>query len=214
MAEKNYVITIARGFGSGGREIGMLLGKTLGIPCYGRQILKMASEFSGINEALFSNADEKLSNADYIKSVLHAMPKLSHMAEPTQKDFVSDVNLFNIQAHIIRKLAESESCVIIGKCANNILRGYDNVLSIYVEAPRDYCVKTVMDRLNVTEDEANRMIYRTDKYRSDYYKYYSGGENWRNPTCYDVTINTERLDHEQCVEMIKSLIRIKLGIEV
>ena len=97
---KNYVITIARGFGSGGKDIGERLSKALGIPCYERQILKMASEYSGINEKLFNEVDEKLKGS-YIAKVLSGFPRTDSIAEPTEKEFVSDVNLYNIQAEIM-----------------------------------------------------------------------------------------------------------------
>lgn len=206
---KNYVITIARGFGSGGKTIGNMLSKELGIPCYERQILKMASEYSGISENLFVEVDEKL-RGSYVTKRLSGIPGSNTIAKPTEKEFVSDLNLFNIQAEIIRNLAKTESCIIIGKCANNILKRYDNVISVYIEAPRAYCVQSIMNRLGVEEDEANRMIYHTDKYRAEYYKYYSGGEDWTNPTNYDLVLNTARVSKENCVKLIKYYTQMRL----
>lgn len=206
---KNYVITIARGFGSGGKEIGIRLGQKLGIPCYEKQILQMASDYSGINKSLFVKADEKVSGKK-IAMALKKFPKTNHIAEPFQKDFVSDVNLFNIQAEIIRKLAQTESCIIIGKCANQILKEYDNVISVYIEAPRAACVKTVIERLGVTEQEAHQMIHQTDKYRADYYSYYSGGGYWTDPVAYDITLNSDRIGYDNCVELISDFKDIKL----
>lgn len=208
MEKSNYVITIARGFGSGGKEIGVRLGETLGIPCYERQILKMASDYSGLNESLFVKADEKLTG-NMLTKLLKKFPDMNHIAEPTQKEFVSDINLFNIQAEIIRSLAETESCIIIGKCANHILRSYQNVISVYIEASRDFCVKTVIKRLHVTNEQAHSMIYQTDKYRADYYKYYSGGEVWTNPIAYDMTLNSGRIGWDHCVDIIADFIKIK-----
>ena len=209
---KNFVITIARGFGSGGKMIGTMLAEELGIPCYERQILKMASEYSGLNERLFNEVDEKL-RGPYIAKKLAGFPNTNTIAEPTEKDFVSDVNLFNIQAQIIKDLAKTESCVIIGKCADQILKHRDNVISVYVEAPRSYCVESIIKRLGVTEEQANRMIYRTDKYRAEYYKYYSGGCDWTNPINYDMVLNTARLGRENCVELIKHYTENKIGIK-
>ena len=100
---QNYVITIARGFGSGGKDIATRLGKELGIPCYERQILTMASDQSGIDESVFVETDEKL-RGTYLANVLRRMP-ISETVEPMEKDFISDVNVFNIRANIIRTLA-------------------------------------------------------------------------------------------------------------
>ena len=205
----NYVITIARGFGSGGKDIGTRLSKELGIPCYERQILTMASEKSGIDESLFVETDEKLRNK-YIANFLRKLPT-PNVYEPHEKEFVSDVNLFNIQAEIIRELAKTESCIIIGKCANHILKSYDNVISVYIEAPRAACRKTVMERLDVSEQEANQIIYQTDKYRADYYSYYSGGGYWTDPVAYDITLNSDRIGYDNCVELISNFKDIKMN---
>lgn len=156
----NFVITIARGFGSGGKQIGLALSKQLGIPCYENQILSMASNYSGINKDLFFQVDEKLRGYHLIKRLMKSANK-DDIVEPTDKSFISDVNLYNIQAKIIKELAKQQSCIIIGKCANHLLRDYDNTVSVYIEAPRAFCVKNVIERLGVTEEEARRMIYQT-----------------------------------------------------
>lgn len=156
----NFVITIARGFGSGGKQIGLALSKQLGIPCYESQILSMASNYSGINKDLFFKVDEKLRGYHLIKRLMKSANK-DDIVEPTDRSFISDVNLYNIQAKIIKELAKQQSCIIIGKCANHLLRDYDNTVSVYIEAPRAFCVKNVIERLGVTEEEAHRMIYQT-----------------------------------------------------
>lgn len=147
---KNYVITIARGFGSGGKDIGNRLSKALGIPCYENQILDMASEQSGLNRELFKNVDEKLTTS-FLRKKLQGFPSTTHIISPMEKDFTSDINLYNIQARIIRDLANSESCIIIGKCADVVLKYFNNVVSIYVEAPRESCVKSIMEKMSVTQ---------------------------------------------------------------
>ena len=209
----NYVITIARGFGSGGKQIGLDLSKRLGIPCYESQILAMASNYSGIKKDLFFQVDEKLRGYHLIKRLMKANDK-DEIVEPTERSFTSDVNLYNIQAKIIRELGKNQSCIIIGKCANHLLRDYDNVVSVYIEAPRADCVKSITAKLGVTEEEAHNMIYQTDKYRADYYKYYTGGENWTNPVLYDMTLNTARIGRDKCAELIVEYLKIKLGGDI
>ena len=204
----NYVITIARGFGSGGKEIGCKLAARQGIPCYERQILDMASEYSGVSKTLFAEVDEKL-RGGFAKAKLRGYPTTLDVVEATEKRFTSDVNLFNIQAKIIRELARTESCIIIGKCADWLLRDYDNVVSVYIEAPRAACVRSVMDKLCVEESEAHTMIYHTDKYRAEYYKYYSGGGEWTNPINYDMTLNSDRIGRDCCVDLIEQYLHIK-----
>ena len=204
---KNYVITIARGFGSGGREIGTKLGEELGIPCYDRQLLTMASEQYGIDEGVFVEVDEKL-RGKHIAKFLRVMSS-SSVLEPREKDFVSDINIFNIQAKLIRDLAAAESCIIIGKCADHILRDYDNVISLYIEAPRAECVRSIMEKMFVSEERANQLIHSTDKYRAKYYNYYTCGKVWTNPINYDLTINSARIGRDKCVSLIKDYIHIK-----
>ncbi len=197
----NYVITIARGFGTGGKEIGMLLSKKLGIPCYESEILDMASDFSGLNRALFEKRNEKLA-FPAILARLKSKPETSMVLEPSDHEFVAQDNLFNIQCHIIKQLALNSSCIIIGKCANDVLRNFQNVASVFIHSPQDARIDTVSKRLGVAPDEANRMIYRTDRYRSQYYKYYSGGKTWDDPKEYDIMINTARTGKEKAADII------------
>lgn len=206
---ENYVITIARGFGSGGKEIATKLGERLGIPCYERQLLAMASDQSGIDEGLFVEADERL-RGKYIANWLRKIP-FTDVLEPHEKDFVSDINLFNIQAELIRSLAKTESCIIVGKCADHILKDAKNVISLYIEAPRTACVKSVMNKMYISEDRANQLIHSTDRYRAQYYNYYTGGKDWTNPINYDLILNSDRIGRDNCIEVIMDYIRIKFG---
>jgi cytidylate kinase len=138
--DKKYVITIARGYGSGGRTIGKMLSEELGIPYYDRDLLRLASDDSGINEELFAKADEKLK-----KSLLFKIARNIYKGElipPDSDDFVSNDNLFNYQAKIIKELAETESCIIIGRCADFILKDYPNVVRLFVHAPLEDCIST------------------------------------------------------------------------
>jgi cytidylate kinase len=209
---KNYVITIARGFGSGGKQIGLALSKELAIPCYESQILAFASEYSGINQNNFNLVDEKLRGVGFLKR-LQATPNIDHIVAPTEKKFISDENLFNIQTKIMRELAVRESCIIIGKCSNFVLRDLDNVISVYIEAPRAACLKSVVERFGVSEKEAHQMISQTDKYRAEYFKYYSGGRYWTDPVLYDITLNSDRVGRAQCAELIRAYVEIKFGAD-
>ncbi len=210
--KSNYVITIARGFGSGGREIASLLADRLGIHSYENRILTLAAQYSGRDEHDFEEVDERL-RGGYVR---HQLSKLQKHFDPRPQTerFESDDRLFWFQEKIIQALAQEESCIIVGKCADFILKDYPNVLSVYVEAPRAYCLKKVMDRMGVDEEEAARLITRTDHYRAEYYKYYTGGNYWTNPINYDITLNSARLGQEKCIELILQALRIKLGAEI
>lgn len=204
---ETYAITVARGFGSGGKEVASKIAEELGINCYENRILTLASQLSGLDEQLFSEVNEKIRGKKFA-GLLRGLPKTKH-PNPAAVDFVSDERLFEFQKEIIENLVQSESCVIVGKCADWILKDHSNVISVYIEAPRSFCVKRIMEKMNVNEETAHVSIEKTDKYRADYYAYYTGGNYWTNPVNYDLTLNSERVGIENCVRVIKEYLQIK-----
>ena len=207
----NIVITIARHFGSGGKTIGEMLAMDLGIPCYALEIIKMASEESGISEALFNQADERLKRTPL--STRLGSTKAEYTGDligPGSSQFVSDKNLFNYQAKVMRDLAEKESCVIVGRAADYVLKGNPNVVSVFVHASKEYCIQQTIERRAYTGKDVEKFIERTDRYRSDFYRYYTG-QDWHDARNYDLCLNSERLGFEGCVEEIKSYIGIRFG---
>ncbi len=147
----NTVITIAREYGSGGRTIGEMLAKDLNIHYYDKELMKLASDDSGINEALFAKADEKVKATSLFRIAKSAYS--GELIPPESDDFVSNDNLFNYQAKIIRKLAEEESCVIIGRCSDFVLKDYDNVLSVFIHAPLDFCLQQAAKKHSMSPKE-------------------------------------------------------------
>lgn len=202
---ENYVITIARGYGSGGRTIGKMLADELNIKAYDREIVRMASEESGINEALFGEADEKLKNPlmRYAKGVYKG-----RIITPDCEDFVSDKNLFNYEAKVVKELANKESCIIIGRCADYVLKDYKNVIRVFVHAPLESCVRTLSEMSSLNEKELEKRIQRIDKNRAAYYQHYTGRE-WNGAENYDLCLNSADLGFEKCVEIIKSYLHIR-----
>ncbi|MCI6732534.1 MAG: cytidylate kinase-like family protein [Lachnospiraceae bacterium] len=205
---EKFVVTFARGFGTGGKVIASQLAKELGIHCYENRILTLASQMSGLDENVFKEVNEKIRETNSISSFLRGLPRSRGYIARNEK-FVSDDKLFEYQSEIIRNLAEKESCVIVGKCADYVLRDWPNVVSIYIEAPRDFCVQRTMENMGVSEEVANATIERTDKYRADYYEYYTHGNYWTNPVNYDMTLNSQRVGVSNCVKMIEQYLIIK-----
>ena len=153
---EKFVIAITRTCGSGGTTIGKMLSKDLGINMYDKELLRLASDDSGINEALFANADEDVKN-----SLLYKVSKKVYNGElipPENHDFTSNDNLFNYQAKILRELAERESYVVIGRCADYILKDNPNVFKIFIHASNEYCIKHEMDMLGFSEKDAIKEI--------------------------------------------------------
>ena len=206
---ENYIITIARGFGSGGKEIALELAEELGIACYENRILTLASQLSGLDEQLFNEVNERMRGKKF-SGLLRGIPR-TIKPKPVDEEFISDEKLFEFQKQIIENLAKSESCVIVGKCADWILKDYPNVISIYIEAPRDFCLERVIKKMGVNEETANASITSTDKYRAAYYEHYTGGNYWTNPVNYDLTLNSERVGIKSCIKIIKNYVYLKFS---
>ena len=203
---ENIVVTIARQYGSGGKTVGEMYAKELGIPCYGMNLLKMASEESGINEQLFMQFDEKLRSNLLLRMTTDLYD--GKVIPPGHKDFVSAKNLFNWQAEVIKRLAKSETCVIIGRAADFVLKDYPNVVSVFVHASPEFNLARAMERNSMTTAEMEKFIASTDKYRSDFYKLYTGRE-WTDARNYDLCLNSGKLGFEKCVEEIKAYIKVR-----
>ncbi len=208
---KNYVITIARGFGSGGKTIGQMLAGELSIEYFDRDILRLASEESGIYEGLFGMLEEKGKRRRLFRKdgeYRHEKPD----TRPESSEFISDDNLFKFQAQIIKGLSErEENCIIVGRCADYILEGRENLVRLFIYADRETCIKNVMQMYGWARKDAQRVIEKTDKNRSTYYRYYTG-RDWRDASNYDLCINTSALGYEKSVQMIRNYLKIR-GLE-
>ncbi len=200
MAE-NRVVTIARGYGSGGRTMGKMLAEELGWSYYDRDLLRLASDDSGISEELFARADETVKRTRLFRIARDVFD--GTVIPPDRDDFISNENLFRYQTKIIRQLASVENCVIVGRCANYILRGQPNVVRVYVHAPEKVCIRTVMSMFGLTREEAERRIHDIDKRRGDYYRYFTG-QDWRYADNYDLCIDSSRMSWEKCIQLVRS----------
>lgn len=197
------IITIAREMGSGGRTIGKMLSEDLGIKYYDKDLIKLASEDSGINERFFGLVDEKLKGSFLRKGGVYK----GELISPDHRDFTSDQNLFNFQAKIIKQLADKEPAVIVGRCADFILSGKRDVVKVFVYSNMETAVKNVVDMYGVSEKEAQKIIERTDKERSEYYRHYTG-RDWTNAKNYNICLDTSDMDYRKCIEIIKSYLKL------
>ncbi len=203
---ENRVITIARSYGSGGRRMGRLLAKELGYEYYDREILRIASDESGISEELFRQADETTRHLSLFRIAKEMYT--GEVIPPDSDDFISNENLFRYQAKIIRELASTRSCVIVGRCANFILRGRENVMNVFVSAPGVDCVRRVMENDGLMLEDAEKKIRKINKRRADYYKYFTGHE-WHDAALYDLCLNTGHLTEEKCIELVKAYMKAR-----
>ena len=200
------IITIARGMGSGGRTIGKMLSEELGIKYYDKDLIRLASEESGINEAFFGRVDEKIKTSFIKRGGVYK----GGVIDPSSKEFTSDKNLFNFQAMIIKQLADKEPAVIVGRCADYILKEREDVIRLFIYCDEKTAVKNVIEAYGISEKEAEKLIEKTDKDRSSYYKYYTG-RDWQNAMNYNICLDTSRLDYATCVKIIKGYIDIING---
>ncbi len=211
--KKNIVITVARQYGSGGRTVGKMISEQLGIHYYDRELITMAADESGISEELFYKADERISASDSLfrkwsNNIYHG-----ELIAPDKSDFVSDRNLFNYQAAVIKKLAETESCVIVGRAADYVLRDYENAVRVFVHAPKWFLLQEAAKVMPLTGAELEKYCEKQDKFRAAYYEYYTG-QNWNDARNYDLCLDCSKLGFDKCAEEIKAYIRVRFGDDI
>lgn len=198
------IITIGRQFGSGGREIGIRLAKKLEIPFYDKELLRAAAEESGLCEKLFNNFDEQP------KSLLYSIAMDSYMFTLPGAG-VSDSleqQVYQATFDTIKRVAGEGPCVIIGRCADYALAGWDNVLSLFVCAPLERRIAAVARRQNLDADRVRQQVLRTDKRRAAYYEYYSS-KKWGAVDSYHFCLDSSVFGQEETVELIETLVKMK-----
>lgn len=204
---ENYVITIGREFGSGGLDIGKMLSEKLGIKCYDKELLQMAAKESGLCEEIFQNHDEKPTNS-FLYSLVMDTYSVSGYTASSYLDMPLNHKVFLAQFDTIKNLAEKESCIIVGRCADYALADHPNCLNVFIHADKEFKIKHLMDGFGWTAEKAKDMINKTDKKRASYYNYYSS-KKWGDAKSYHLTLDSSKLGLEGCVDMIIKYLDIK-----
>ena len=194
---KDTVITIGRQYGSGGREIGEAVAKMLGIPFYDEEIISLAAEKSDLCQEAAASADETSAN-----SLLYtlAMGSSAMLHAPNFNMPIHD-KLFLAQSDVIRELAEKGPCVIVGRCADYVLRNRKHVLRIFIHADADVRAAVAAKRNGVTETRAYDLLAKTDRRRANYYSFYTG-KKWGATETYDLCIDSGKLGAEKTAKLI------------
>lgn len=197
-------ITIGRQYGSGGKEIGMRLGELLGFRVYDKDLLFMAAQKNGINPDALRRVEEKATN-----SLLYtlAMGSSLYGARNFGIDVPINDQLFITQTEIIKKAAEEENCIFVGRCADYVLRNHQNRLSIFVYADKESRIARIREELSVSRDEAITLIQKTDKRRTNYYNFYTG-RKWGRSDNYHLMIDSTLLGIEGSAQMIAEAARL------
>ncbi len=205
--DRKIIVTIGRQFGSGGREIGKKLANALGIAYYDKELMAIAAKENGLSEEVFERADEQASSGlSYAFSVGY-----SYMGMFTPfNDILSNDGLFKMQSDAIRKLAEEQSCVLVGRCADYILRDNPNCLSFFIHNTADNRIKRITESQGLTVEQAKELMVKTDKSRAAYYNYYTNKE-WGVASSYNFSIDVSILGVDETVEFIKDFITRKMN---
>ena len=196
----NKIYTIGREFGSGGREVGEKLAQQLGIKLYDKELLQQAAKDSGFCEEIFENHDEKPTNSFLYSLVMDTYSVSGYSAAPFL-DMPLNHKVFLAQFETIKKIAEKESCVIVGRCADYALSDNPDCINVFIHADMDIRIKNVSKNLNITENKARDIINKTDKQRASYYNYYTS-KKWGDSKSYNLSLDAGKLGTDNCVEMI------------
>lgn len=200
-----FVITIGREFGSGGREIARQLANKFNVKCYDKEIVAMASEHSGIHEDMIKTCDEKAISAfSFVGGGQFYLS--SHGAHNMQ------VQANFSQFSVIKKIAENESCVFVGRVADYVLKNHPNHVSIFISANFEDRVKRIMEYEGISEQKAEKLIYKNDKNREKYYNFFTN-KKWGNSSSYDVCINSSMFGIDKTVDVLFNIIKEKLEIK-
>ena len=196
----NHIYTIGREFGSGGYDVGRLLAERLNIKLYDKELLAQAAKSSGFCEEIFENHDEKPTSSFLYSLVMDTYSGGSYSSAPFL-DMPLNHKVFLAQFDTIRKIAEQESCVILGRCADYALASNPDCLNIFVRADMEDRIHWVSKRNDLTENKARDLIQKTDKQRASYYNYYTC-KKWGDSRGYDLCLNTSKVSPEACVDII------------
>lgn len=199
---KHFVINIGRQLGSGGRSIADILARHYNITAYDRKLIELAAKESGLSQEFFENADEKKSHG-FFHSIFSNRAAANILGN--NDSYLSNDALFKVQSDIIRDLAEKESCIFIGRCADYILRDHPHCVNLFFTANIEDRIARMSKEKGITAEQAEELIEKTDRRRASYYNYYSG-KTWGASESYDLCINTSHLGHEGTAEMLKAYI--------
>ena len=199
--KNNTIITIGRQYGSGGRAVGVRLAEELGIPFYDEDLLKHAAKDSGLCEEILQSYDEK--PRSFLYSI--AMDPFGYAFGGLNAAGTLDQKAYSATFDTINRLAEQGSCVIVGRCADYVLREKDNVLRVFLYAPMERRIETVMERDELKESDAKQRILRTDRGRAAYYEFYTT-QKWGAAGSYDLCIDTSVFGEEGTAKLLRHIV--------
>lgn len=193
------VITIGRQYGSGGREIGKYLSEKLGIKLYDKELITMAAKDSGMCEDFFAKHDEKPNKSFLYSLVMDTYS--TNFSNNAYTDMPMNHKIFLEQFKVIKKIADEESCILIGRCSDYALEEHDNCINIFIHADEDSRTKRIARRREVDLEKAKDLMIKTDKKRASYYNYFSN-KKWGEAKTYHLTVDSTVLGIEGTADVI------------
>lgn len=208
MQNKHIIINVGRQLGSGGHDIGRMLALDFNANYYDRELLNLAAKESGLSEQFLEKNDEKKS---FLRSLLHLSGGTASMVIGDRQSFSQD-SFFQFQSDAIRKAASEGNCVFVGRCADYVLRDFDNVVNVFITASMDFRIEQIMAKQKFdTPHEARKFIVHRESIRADYYNYYTG-KKWGHATSYDLCIDSSILGLVETEKFIAEFIRKKFKL--
>lgn len=206
----NYIINIGRQLGSGGKEIGEKLAARLGISFYDKELINLASKESGLCKELFEKADEKPSKT-ILGGLFGARFSLFTDSSVPYTNYLSNDALFKIQSDVIRQQAAQKSCLFVGRCADYILRENPRCVNFFITATPEERISRLCTTEGIARQQAEELIAKMDKKRSEYYNYYSY-KTWGAASAYHLCIDSSVLGIDETVSFLEAFARKKLGL--
>jgi shikimate kinase len=206
--DENFIITIGRQLGSGGRQIGEQLADLLDIAFYDKELIQIASKESGLGKEFFEQADEKKSHSLFT-GLLGAPGTLP--GDYYSYNYLNNETLFKIQSDVIRELAGQRSAVFVGRCADYVLKDHPHCISVFISADMSDRIKRIAEIHKVPDKKAKEIIEKTDKKRAGYYNYYSN-KIWGTASSYHICINSSVLGIDETVTFIGRFVKQKFGL--
>ena len=191
--EKQIIINIGRQFGAGGLGVAHELGRKLGIPVYDKELILKAAQDSGFSKIIFEESDEK--------KRFFSLSSIFANGFGDTENYMSDRGLFKMQSQTIRKIAEQGSAIIVGRCADYILRDMECTLNVFLTSPLEVRAARISARNGISLEEAGRLAEEKDKKREEYYNYYTFG-NWGVASTYDLCLDSSKLEIEGSADFI------------
>lgn len=212
MEKNNFVITIGRQFGSGGRELGRILADKLGISYYDKELLNEAAKNAGVSPEFFEKSDEKFPR--FFSGLFSFTMGYNPYTLYSGSTSISDDSLYKAQSDFIRSVAEKESCVIVGRSSDYVLRNHPRCVNLFVHAPIEERVKRIMRRGDKpTLEKARAVAEKTDKLRANYYNFYTD-KTWGDASSYDITVDSSLMPMDEIAEVIVDYIRRRFAKDV